>query len=280
MHTFKLRPFFTLLMFLGTAQVLWAQQQQGQGPPRDSTQQQQPQALTMDKIQKPPRDFKPSMVKLSYDLIPLGTGLFTDTKQGQGFQAAIDFDKYFFDVEFGTQQTHRGDSYKYTNQGHYFSFGPEVNLMQKDHDGNSLTFGLRYGHAGFHDRLVYDLDSTFFGDFHVNQSNPNLRANWLELTAGLNAHVYKGFYMGYTVRYKVLRKVKGMGEMAPYDVPGFGLYEDNTGVQFNFYISWVIKLRDKYPASSLDGASFETTPAPADKTPNKPQPGGKSSGNR
>lgn len=229
--------------------------QQDQQPPQQGEEGEQQQGggpLTQDKIPKEPRDFRPSMLRLYYDVIPAGAGIFGADRWGQEVQASMDFDQFFFDVEFGTQKSERGDTYSYENKGNYFRFGPEVNFLKKDTKGNSFTFGLRYGHANFSDKLSFALDSTFFGDFDVKDANPNLKANWLELTMGLNAKVWKGLYLGYTVRYKVLRQVNGMGDMAPYDVPGFGLYEDNTGVQFNFYVGWAFIFREKYPETLLE----------------------------
>lgn len=193
------------------------------------------------------RDFRPSMLKLSYDAIPLGLTLFSEKKSGQGFQAIMDFDQFFLAAEYGTQSTQRGETYRYTNEGSYFSVGPEINFLKNATNGNALTFGLRYGQASFSDELSYAKSGGFFGDIMVTEGNPDLKARWMELTVSLAANVWKGLYLGYTVRYKVLRTVENIGVMAPYDVPGFGLYEDNTGVQFNFYVGWAIPLREKYP---------------------------------
>lgn len=193
------------------------------------------------------RDWKPSILKLSYDAIPLGLTVFSEARSGQGFQATIDFDQYFLAMEYGHQQSERGQGYgfEYKNSGQYFSIGPEVNFLKNTISGTAFTFGLRYGQAQFSDELKFSVDSTFFGSYDVFDSNPDLKASWMELTLGLTTDVWKDMFIGYTVRYKVFRNVKNIGDMAPYDVPGFGLYEDNTGVQFNFYIGWGIRFREK-----------------------------------
>ena len=199
---------------------------------------------------KIPRDWKPSIIKINYDFVPAFSTIFGAERTGQGFQASIDFDQFFFTAEYGTESTTRGETFNYKSDGTYFSFGPEVNFLRKNTDGHGIIFGLRYGHSDFSDQLSF-VDSTYFGDIDgnifVNTENTNLKANWMELTLGLTANIWKGLYMGYTVRYKVLRQVKGIDNTAPYDVTGFGLYEDNTGVRFNYYIGWVIPLREKYP---------------------------------
>ena len=201
---------------------------------------------------KPPRDFRPTELKLSVDAVPLFITAFSEVRKGYGFQATVDFDKYYLAFELGGQRTERGESYRYHNEGNYWSVGPEVNLLKNAKSGNALTFGMRYGQAKFNDRLTFTQSGTFFGTIDTDASNPDLTARWMELTASLTVNVTKSLYMGYTVRYKVLRSVSGIGNMAPYDVPGFGLYEDNTGVQFNYYISWAIPLRAQYPAQPAD----------------------------
>ncbi|MEQ8470136.1 MAG: DUF6048 family protein [Marinoscillum sp.] len=200
---------------------------------------------------KEPRDFRPSMVKLSYDFIPLGATLFSENRSGQAFQASMDFDQYFFAVEYGTQKTNRGETFDYHNQGWYWTMGPEVNFLKSNTKGHSLTFGLRYGQSRFSDWIYFVPNDNFFGNYPVFEANDELRARWMEMTVGLNAKVWKNLYMGYTVRYKIFRTVKGIDGFAPYDVPGFGPYEDNTGVQFNYYVGWAFQWREKFPAPEV-----------------------------
>lgn len=201
----------------------------------------------------PPRehDWKPSMFRLQYDVIPLGVSIFDDGKKRYSFQAMTDFDIYFFTVEYGHEETTRGATYTYTNRGNYFSFGPEVNFLKYAQNGTAFNFGLKYGQANFSDELRFFADSTFYGDYEVIKGHDKLIARWLELTLSLSTTITKGLNMGYTVRYKVLRSIKNIGDIAPYDVPGFGLYEDNTGVRFNFYIGWTFRWREKEPLLPL-----------------------------
>lgn len=192
------------------------------------------------------RDFRPSMIKFSVDAVPLFQTVLSGSRSGSAFQVVTDLDHFFFSLEFGGQETERGETFSYSNKGSFFTVGPDVNMLKNDRKGNSLTFGLRYGQARFEDRLSF-VDSSVFGDRQVSALNPDLKARWFEMVAGLNANVSKGFYLGYAIRWKFWRKVKGIDEFAPYDVPGFGIYEDNTGVQFNFYVGYAIRWRDKWP---------------------------------
>lgn len=208
------------------------------------------------KIGQPKPDWRPSMIRVSYDIIPVGEAIFTSTRSGQHFQASVDFHKYFFMVEYGTQQTQRGErfSYQYENNGSYFRLGPEVNLL-KNSVINTLNFGIRYARSTFDDQVSFTktLDNGTVNptEIPVNESNNGVVAQWAELTAGLNVNVWKGMYMGYTIRYKFRRKITGNDVLTPYDIPGFGLHENRLGVGFNYFIGWAFKWREKEPLTPV-----------------------------
>lgn len=193
------------------------------------------------------KDFRPTNLKISYDLIPLGEQLFSD-RGGNHLQASIDFYNYFLVAEYGTERARRGtDTYSYANDGWYWRIGPEVNFLKNDKKGNSLTFGLRYARSSFSDEIIYQITDSPFGNVAVTDGNLNGRAAWGEMTAGLNVNVWKGLYMGYTIRYKIFRSVKGIGDFTPYDVPGFGQYRNENAAGFSYFIGWIIPLREKFP---------------------------------
>lgn len=203
-------------------------------------------------IPKEPRDFRPSKLKLSYDLIDVGERVFKSFDQGHQFQATIDFDQYFLAAEYGMVKVNRTGPFNYNMEGSFFSIGPEVNLLKNERkSGNSMTFGMRYATANFQDNLSF-VSSGPFGDQQIYQENPSVKVVWAELTTGLNVNVWKGLYIGYTVRMKFWKKLTGVGELIPHDIPGFGLYERNNGVGFNYYVGWAIPLREKYPETIPD----------------------------
>lgn len=200
------------------------------------------------------KDFRPTGLKLSYDIIPLGESLFEKAKQGQHFQASIDFYNYFLVAEYGVGSTSRGtdSTYSYANEGWYWRVGPEVNFLKNDKKGNSLTFGLRFAQSYFSDEIAFQTDSYFGNDLDIASANPAMKATWAEMTAGLNVHVWKGLYMGYTIRYKLFRKVKGIGDFSPYDIPGWGQTRNQSAAGFSYFIGWIIPLREKFPEEKLE----------------------------
>lgn len=52
-------------------------------------------------------------------------------------------------------------------------------------------------------------------------------AGWVELVGGLTTKVYKNFYMGLSVRYRVRTSMKKTGNTEPWYIPGFGKNKAN-----------------------------------------------------
>lgn len=195
------------------------------------------------------KDFRPTELKLSYDLIPPGETVFGALKKGHHFQASIDFYNYFLVAEYGLSSIARGSdtTFRYSNDGWYWRIGPEVNFLKNDTKGNSLTFGLRFARSYFSDEITFEATDSPFSSITVREGNNNAVATWGELTTGLNVNVWKGLYMGYTIRYKIFRDVDGIGDFSPYDIPGWGQYRNKSAAGFSYFIGWIIPLREKFP---------------------------------
>ena len=52
-------------------------------------------------------------------------------------------------------------------------------------------------------------------------------AGWVELVGGLTTKVYKNFYMGLSVRYRVRTSMKKTGNTEPWYIPGLGKNKAN-----------------------------------------------------
>lgn len=64
-------------------------------------------------------------------------------------------------------------------------------------------------------------------------------ASWLEGVFGLKVKIYKGFCMGWSVRYKMRMSVEGHDNSIPWYVPGFG---KNAGSSFNLTYNLIYNL--------------------------------------
>lgn len=147
------------------------------------------------------------------------------------------------EIGYGTTDTSNEKGIYYKSSAPYFRIGMNYNTMYKKGNPNFLYVGFRYGYTSF----SYDTGTISFTDdeFGGSISNPNitdpiwggsipfnqkgLKASmgWIELLAGVRAHIYKDFYMGWSVRYrrKMNASLSDYGD--PWYVPGFGTYDSN-----------------------------------------------------
>ncbi len=194
---------------------------------------------------KPKKDYKPSMLIMGYNAVPLVRTVFFSGSAAQNGQVGVDFANNLFMVDFGVQRTERtGSNYSYINEGTFYRLGVETNVLKNASDANGLTLGLRYARSRFSDEMEMT-DDFGFGEVTINTANNVAKSRWWELTFGLNVKVYKQIYFGYLIRYKLYKVTKDIGQLKPYDLPGFGLNENDTSVGFDYYIRWILPFGDK-----------------------------------
>lgn len=147
------------------------------------------------------------------------------------------------EIGYGTTDTSDEKGIYYKSSAPYFRIGMNYNTMYKKGNPNFLYVGFRYGYTSFsYDVANVPMDDPIFGG---GIANPNLvdhiwggsvpfdfrglkaSMGWIELLAGIRAHIYKDFYMGWSVRYrrKMNTSLSDYGD--PWYVPGFGSYDSN-----------------------------------------------------
>ncbi len=186
------------------------------------------------------KDYRPTMIILGYNTIPLINSIFFSGKTAQNGQVAIDLSNYFFLLDFGVQNTERkGETYSYQNTGTFYRLGIETNVLKNASDANGLNLGLRYARSRFSDEMSIS-DDFGYGPVDLVSRNDVVKSRWWELTLGLNVKVFRQIYFGYLVRYKLYKVNKGIENLVPYDLPGFGKNENKTTVGFDYYVRWVL----------------------------------------
>ena len=116
-------------------------------------------------------------------------------------------------------------------------------FYKKTHLPGYLYVGLRYGMSSF----SYDVDGPSMTDpnyggevsYPFAYSGMKSSASWLEGVLGLKVKIYKGFCMGWSVRYKMRMNVEGHDNSIPWYVPGFG---KNAGSSFNLTYNLIYNL--------------------------------------
>lgn len=165
--------------------------------------------------------------------------------------------RYFpvIEVGYGTTDAYSDRGTHYKSGAPYFRIGMNYNTMYKKGNPSFLFVGFRYGYTSFsYDVVSIPAEDPVFGG---SMANPSLRDDiwggsvpfnykglkagmgWLELLVGVRAHIYRNFYMGWSIRYKRSMNTSLSGYGVPWYVPGYGEYDSNC---FGLGYSLIYKL--------------------------------------
>lgn len=162
------------------------------------------------------------------------------------FQADLDFAKYLLVADYGITNSQRlTSSSDFTTQGSFFRLGVDLNLIKNDPKVQAATVGLRYGRSQFDNTLSFTQYDSLYGNYSYQGANSGISAHWIELAAGLRAHVWNNFYMGFTYRMKFRLRVENEGQFTAYEVPGYGIRGRDPWSGFNYYLMYRIAWREK-----------------------------------
>jgi hypothetical protein len=126
----------------------------------------------------------------------------------------------------------------------------DVNFLKKDPDRNVFFIGARYGKSTFSENLSLTSYDPIWGTLENSYSNQDIRARWIELTAGIRVKIWSVLWFGYTGRFKFGLKTSATPDMLPHDVPGFGGTDKDTTWGFNYYVMLRLPIRKAPPPPS------------------------------
>ncbi len=203
------------------------------------------QARPVKRIPKPPKDYRPTGIRLGTDLIDIIKSNTQKNFTGWEVNADVDFANYYFVLDVGNWARDLTlPNGEYINNGNYYRLGVDINFLEKDPDKNMFFLGFRYGHSSFHESLSYQQYDSLFGNYTFTNSNPNMSGGWAEITTGLRVKIWKGFWMGYTARMKLAASTKGASpNLSPYDMPGYGPIQQAPWWGFNYQLFWRFPIR-------------------------------------
>lgn len=192
--------------------------------------------------------FVPTGIRIGTDLSLLGISAFSSNRSGYEINGDIDFDKFFLVWDIGHENRDRVTPlFNYNSEGDYFRIGLDVNLLNphKNQNNNVMFFGVRLAKAFYDDRVTFTIIDKNYGEISQFRRNFGLVANWLEFTAGIKVRMWKNLYLGYTGRLKFSKDLKGDETIRPFDIPGFGKSKERSVFGINYYITYLIKWKDK-----------------------------------
>ncbi len=148
-------------------------------------------------------------------------------------------------LDFTQSETNLGDdddSTTYFNKGTVARLGVYMNIIPDDLEQNLVTIGVGYGRSWFDESLKGYVDDDIYGFFPINRSSTGLGGGWVELTAGMQARVWKGFFVGYEFQLKLLPHFRDRDQVQIYEIPGFGKASQKSALGFSYFLLYRLPL--------------------------------------
>jgi len=160
-----------------------------------------------------------------------------------GAEASLDIEVYknmYPVLEAGyNSMSIREESFTYLLDGVYARIGMDYNLLPiKDRSVHHAIFlGGRYGISRFkHEADNIVSPNSYWGDFTLDQYVNSSLGHWVELTGGMKTELLNNFFLGWTVRYKILISNGNDEVMDPYSIPGYGKGNSKRGFGISYSV--------------------------------------------
>ncbi len=187
-------------------------------------------------------------VRLGCDLSRLALP-YVRNNGSHGFEVSADGEvayNFFPTVEFGQQSLKRSsDTLRYTMSGDYIRVGIDYNLIKYKHrlDRDIFFLGVRLATTSFKHEAPLAVVSGVWGMVEGSIPQSSLKAMWGEAVVGVKGEVFPNFYMGLTVRAKMMFAHTSYHNMTPYIVPGFGKGFNRFNAGLSYSILYAIPIR-------------------------------------
>lgn len=130
------------------------------------------------------------------------------------------------------------EDYNYTyhvNPSFYNRIGLNYNIMYNKKIPGMLLVGVRYGMSvAKYDIRNINITSPYWGDGQTGLAIDGGQsvAHWGEVVLGLQMDAFRGFMLGWSLRYKILFAASHGAGSRPWIIPGFGKRNNPLGVTF------------------------------------------------
>lgn len=152
------------------------------------------------------------------------------------------FHKFFptFEAGYAQARINGSSDNSFSGYGGFMRLGIDYSVLRKYKGGNHLFVGFRVGTSL--QNYKYDNISRsgrYWGTESVNYPFRFGADAWGEIVAGVQVNIYKGFNMGWYLRYKILftRGKTLDGVVRPAYIMGYGQRQETT-FGWNYYIGW------------------------------------------
>ncbi len=187
--------------------------------------------------------FMPKALRVGGDLSYLAISAYDSTAEKYELNVDVAVHRFLVALDYGiAHKNFTIEQLSHYSKGPYFRVGIDYNLLHKDPRRNALFFGLRYAWTNFSDELKGVRLDTYYGDQFIQLNETSKSAFWVEVAGGLKVNIWKGLFLGYTMRLKLFMQTKSGHDLETFYIPGYGKSEQNTPVSMNYYILYRIPL--------------------------------------
>ena len=196
-------------------------------------------------------DWKPSRLHIGIDGSRLMGTAIKVHKSSLGGMVDLDFHRFLFAFEGVVEKINRIKTYEYTNQGAFFKWGIDYNLIPHNKYRNMVSLGLRYAQSEFSDELNFEEENAWFGTQVLQFSNKNVSAHWTEILLRLNVRIWKNIFLGSVLRIELMKNISATDQFIPFDIPGWGRNwksgtdEKTANMGFSYYLIYNFSYREK-----------------------------------
>jgi len=180
-------------------------------------------------------------LRLGVDISGIGRQLISPESLTAEFSADLEWKKNFFaaleggwmDVDI-SRETH-----SYLASAYFVRAGADFNLLERTpetlHD--VVLISLRYGYSNMqHQAPRVVVPDPYWGNYQTSVGKEPYHAHWLEAGLGLKTRVWHQFFMGWSLRGRLLISHTRDPEMEPYLIGGFGQAGSNTSLMLHYHL--------------------------------------------
>jgi hypothetical protein len=126
--------------------------------------------------------------------------------------------------------------------------GADYNFLPQEDRSvhHTISAGARYGVSFFSHRAgAIHIPSDYWGDVLLDSYSNSMTGQWLELVGAARTEVAPNFFLGWSVRYKILLTPHMDDRVTPRLVPGYGRGSVQREFGFTYQIMYMIPVMKK-----------------------------------
>lgn len=138
-------------------------------------------------------------------------------------------------------------NYSYASSGKFIRFGMDFNLLKPDKSQGKYWFGigLRYGLSSFNSEVPFFDKTGYWGTTVSSISSRKTLAQFVEISPGVRAEIFKNFSMGWSIGMRLLVSSGSGTDVRPIYLPGFGSAAKIITAGINYFLVWNIPFKTK-----------------------------------